>query len=81
MSKNLPRFLEPKIRFMIVVHLQRCFKKTKWFGKNARAKAKGDRRERGEEEDVKKARHTILDAEDRTRGGNAPVDWILISFG
>jgi hypothetical protein len=48
MSKNLPRFLEPKIRFMIVVHLQRCFKKTKWFGKNARAK--GDRRERGEEE-------------------------------
>jgi hypothetical protein len=29
---------------------------------------------------AEKARH-ILDVEDRTRGGNAPVDWILISFG
>ena len=23
----------------------------------------------------------ILDVEDETRGGNAPLDWILISFG
>jgi hypothetical protein len=34
-----------------------------------------------EKKKAKKARHTILDVEDRTRGGNAPVDWILISFG
>jgi hypothetical protein len=34
-----------------------------------------------EKKKAKKARHTILDIEDRTRDGNAPVDWILISFG
>ncbi len=44
--------------------------------KNARAKGEGN----GEKKKAKKARH-ILDVEDRTRGGNAPVDWILISFG
>lgn len=75
MNKKSAAFSRPKEPFYDCCPSAKTLQEDKVVCKNVRAKGEGS----GEKKAVK-TRH-ILDVEDRTRGGNAPVDWILISFG